>query len=1487
MRHNVNLDFTRQFGASLLLLLLLELIAISASLRNQTSIDELIRDKGSTSSSPTDYHESYKGTGMLRRRKSMGIRKARAEESNSDQADNGSEEDRASKPVDRSSTPEAIEHANRASNNVNRRIDTIRNRVNQIETMIADDHPHPLEKNLTPSSSVPLTYDVAATSPDTTDSSESRVSNENDEPRIGFSHNSTSIPEPQTQLSSASDLRWSRKNASQVGASKHEEDQIHDNSMNENHIDNKSGGQLAIDRVSSASEHLGDYEKRINRHSSGTPSYSSGTLETSQSQASSSILMPEWSPSENYQFFNELNAKNHDRSEYHINGPRSGNRFQNMTIVNTENDLAKSYSNLQPIPNRAPQRNSSPGVSQYSYSAFNYGKSSKDQQNRAPVTTTHPSLNLLEPQDEITEMPIRWPKEHRNEGLDPPSNELDSRYSLVRTLSPTTETPFSQYVVQGSKSIYPTQNQVDNEQVGSKKIKITDRSSTSNGDIHYSGNLDHRSTLHNITSDSNDSHIPSTSGALDSTFPSSSSSDSNYIDQSSSSNQLDHAYTRPGNNNDQYVDQNINFTNFSNQYQASNSDQRPTPSGSVQIQDFAGPSQTNYLGIQDQVSASPEETSPQITSYATSKKPQNIYSMNTNGIDLNSLLQRYQRQEQLLMAARQNQPTSRIIDNAEAAFNNYRRNFVDIPNRAQPIVGYPIRTPYTTNTEKALRWSTPSEGSMIEAFNIPTGMGQNTPFETTVGFENTPTGSDSSSPETQLYRSSKFKPVFLQDSQVIQSNLRDSNQRLSHLDVQPSNIIGVSSYFDPSSSNLYTPKGTINLGNGHHSYFNAGNNLRSPLYSPAAAMQIPSLIDPTASNSNRHSISQSETQQSTETKGSDSTDSSSLSGGMTRRRNYLNSLFKPSASSRYYYAPTLLSPITIASPTSLHSLYAPPISASAGSASDPSLNHIYSSSPQTTYMIATPTVTADAARQQYQLALAQAATMHQPHYMSATDTEMSESSLVPISPESGDMSASSSQSSSEVSESTSSNSSSGKSSGKGVVPWTNIASLLLGVLPFGILVASLLPAVSMTGRKKRELVEFRGRNYSDAFQWRPRSKVLAALAENLIDHNQKISRRSTSVNMTNGSLLTDILNLKDNTRASSEHRSLDTFQPEINATTLSSPLPTTTPIPLRFNRGVVAKLKKVTRNVINKLNPSTSNNLKLKHRSSTFSDISPLMLFKSPDFSSIIRNYIINRMINQTNRELSNSHSFLKSYQSKDHKHTDQPVSRKPETQPTLAPQMKNQTKSLVEHQKTIEDNLVGTIQSNKVEVLNSSLVSKHGQVVGITPKVEIVVLDSNVDVSKTNVSVEPQNNGYNEQLEVCLNQFLCRLASKLIESIKYTVTNGQRLKVNTTLEAPEPEQIEKVTKSHIHKVLDQIKAQDPFRSLIQKDTSLDDALVTDNRSTVQNTNRAKKKVTTSKREMLDKLYKNAVDNRCSSSYKCMELVEFQKLISMMKLRFD
>ncbi|KAG9508896.1 hypothetical protein GZH46_02597, partial [Fragariocoptes setiger] len=105
------------------------------------------------------------------------------------------------------------------------------------------------------------------------------------------------------------------------------------------------------------------------------------------------------------------------------------------------------------------------------------------------------------------------------------------------------------------------------------------------------------------------------------------------------------------------------------------------------------------------------------------------------------------------------------------------------------------------------------------------------------------------------------------------------------------------------------------------------------------------------------------------------------------------------------------------------------------------------------------------------------------------------------------------------------------SSSRNMSPWSGIAGLLLGILPFGILMASLLPSTIATGRKKRELELQKHLNRYLYSNTRGPSQVLSALIggsksaesssvfSNLLANNSTtmhtVSRRRSNLDISN------------------------------------------------------------------------------------------------------------------------------------------------------------------------------------------------------------------------------------------------------------------------------------------------------------------------------------------------------------------------------------
>lgn len=435
-------------------------------------------------------------------------------------------------------------------------------------------------------------------------------------------------------------------------------------------------------------------------------------------------------------------------------------------------------------------------------------------------------------------------------------------------------------------------------------------------------------------------------------------------------------------------------------------------------------------------------------------------------------------------------------------------------------------------------------------------------------------------------------------------------------------------------------------GQGYSGASSAGNNYSSGLYA-TSAVQSPTFYE---AGQQQKSSTDSASGSSELGAGRQQFLSSAGSGTPTYKRSYLNSLFKPTASSRYYYAPTILSPISLASPAAaMHSLYAPATLAAEPMSAASLSQQIYA--PADPYAQHSAAID-QAAAQQYQAYAAAGGFQPAPYI---TEPEMAESSLSPAdgssyAPEGSTGAGSSSSASSDAAES---NQSSSKS-GKGLTPWSSIASLLMGAIPFGILVSFLMPTLSVAGRKKREL-EFTGRNFSELLKWRPPSKVLKALISgfsqqdgllansSLAALNAELSKlglfgpatgpagppsaatstkyrslagRSASAKMTTpaSAWLHQSRHLYDRSNSSNDlagtgYQLLPSSETaDSTSTTLSSPIPSTTPMPnltpmvgnstaAAQTNGVKAKVWKAI-SVLNNLIVTHAQNIKRKHRSS-------------------------------------------------------------------------------------------------------------------------------------------------------------------------------------------------------------------------------------------------------------------------------------------------
>lgn len=139
-----------------------------------------------------------------------------------------------------------------------------------------------------------------------------------------------------------------------------------------------------------------------------------------------------------------------------------------------------------------------------------------------------------------------------------------------------------------------------------------------------------------------------------------------------------------------------------------------------------------------------------------------------------------------------------------------------------------------------------------------------------------------------------------------------------------------------------------------------------------------------------------------------------------------------------------------------------------------------------------------------------------------------------------------------------------------------------------------------------------------------------------------------------------------------------------------------------------------------------------------------------------------------------------------------------------------------------------------------------------------------------------------NEQLEVCLRQFLCRLAEKLNKNLKSSLASQAEAK-NSTLA---PDNLERLTKRYIRQLIGQIEAEQPSVRLSSNwaSKSRDESKGTKQQQQ-RHSDWAKKNE--EEEDIVDSLYRSAMQNECSSRYNCVELIQLERTLARMKLRFN
>lgn len=675
------------------------------------------------------------------------------------------------------------------------------------------------------------------------------------------------------------------------------------------------------------------------------------------------------------------------------------------------------------------------------------------------------------------------------------------------------------------------------------------------------------------------------------------------------------------------------------------------------------------------------------------------------------------------------------------------------------------------------------------------------------------------------------------------------------------------------------------------------------------------------------------------------------------KRSY--SLFKPTASSRYFYAPSYgtLSPFALASSpaTAYQSAYANTDPAALQSAwqqlyaAAAQKQYAYAALPPGAYTAATaasaPQSTIDQGQQ------------YQTQYIA--DPEMAESSLVPATsggaldpsslfsvagssayatPHFGASTMSAGQQQQQDASGSGSGDSSGaasESKGKSMTPWTNIAGLLLGILPFGILMASLLPAVTVTGRKKREL-EIGGRNFSDLLKWRAPSKVLETLmlgpqqqdagsslasiigeqwaqlmgsrsTNDRIEDEERSSRRRSLVS---GGPFSGIQRTK---KSSSIVQQNSTSIAESTSAALNSTSNSLAKDQQQQQQeaGLVKSKVKKALSALNNFITAAQTNIKRKHRSSLIDSqwISPLsslksslrleQLFNMTDFKRQLASAIQAKAIATQNQILQQQQQQVKQlqkYLNKTNLTSLGALRLSPQSQPLRQPvavvqEMPAKTPSLTNNsiQSSERSDIPKSATAITTEAATTAIPSTASTTATEPASIAITVMEppsrSRVEASlvvadrpvepikaalNESASAVTANNSTRHRLEVCLNQFLCRLTVKLNKSLKSAPIATATANSNETLSA---DQLERITKRYINQLVEQIEAEHPNVSL-----SVNRSVDGSQKSPMQH------QVSDS---ALDVLYKNAMRNQCSLMYNCLELIQLEKMLSKMKLKFS
>lgn len=1595
---------------------------------------------------------------------------------------------------------EGIVQMHRAARNAQRKMDLVSGRLEQIESLIAEDHRpdnsrhsnYTDNNNLESGSSSENSYDLALDSQSSNsppigsnnnnvDSTaqnvveqkwSASVPNENDSDIMsgrlinnhyaGNKNKSTSLNDnvewspPVNQIKSVIPTRQTNQNMYSV----------RDNNLNLNDNDGQSRRDSTID-ADQINEQQESAESNLNNNNNNNSNDQMGSHSMARSNhtneryypqttesTASSMLGSDWSPNQNYNFFNELNAKNHNTNDQHLksssliktsnnnnsnnNGavafrPSSnkGNKFQDMTVVNSETDLLNSFSTQQqhslpeiavqypmtttspmltPLttttsttttttkrPEQVNNNNNRRSNSIFTYTASNYGRSSKDQ-SRAGITTNQitTSPDIYEPRAQIgpemssaqtsydsindtnrysQERPIQWPlfaSSYSNNQQQQQTDSTNQRYPTQQVAN-----NYNQMLTQESGHSETIQPKTSGPEEDGNLIPIDNRqqASFSNNNNNNQGNNNYQMGGTNINrqlsfQEENNYYNPTTDQSMYVT-------PSSYQARPNINSQMDDLYqessTEPtyDKNKDYYT-----TNGYNTNYQTNNNN--------------------NNLDRQQQLS--------RMAAAIVANNP------SLNNVDIESLLSKYQQHQrklasQLLTQNRQQQ-----------------QQFLNVPLDSPSVGAYANSYSPSSSISRAFYTTTPYEQQQTHSVNkrYSPEMQMNSylnynrqiqPYTNSLINASDNTYSDSiqlpsdlisyttTSPQYQapLYSTNYDNNV----GQTIYSNNNNNNRALrayykaltsAAAAAAATNAIPKSYYDSNQAYNLYQ-QASPSLYSNNNNNFSSGSGA---LYA-TAAMNNPTFYDISSGRQQQPSIDSYSTsatnniittnqqldlsgagsgatlqqQQTSQASSLLNGNNQQYSSGNTQqatsgattsttgyKRGYLNSLFKPTASSRYYYTPTILSPISLASPTTVHSLYAPATIAAAET-----IPSIYAAPNPYSYIQAQHPSAVDQSAQ-YQ-AFAAAANSLQPHYM---DPDMAESSLV--SSDSQTTGAMGSENDASSNNNNGSGNNNSKSNGKGMAPWTNIAGLLLGILPFGILMASLLPAVTVAGRKKRELDFITARNFSDLLNWRAPSKVLNALIA---------QQNSSSLNLTNAS---DIINeqLASFTSNKNKHssfnsksnynrrRSLGTsgssfidrllIQPNGNGITMGDRsntsnnlvynlTPPTESSSMNNNYttssvngstvGVKAKVKKA----ISALNSfiTAAQNIKRKHRSSIIENQwnIPSMfknflkfenLFNLEEFKRQLASVAHTGVVlaqqkqqlqatqlhnNNDNNSISKEKKFDNNYQTTSLTKKVNPISIKSDIKSSSGDYHNTTTSILATTTTTplISINVTDSDEVNNNYINRAQVSSPFGKDLDTASSSINKQIDptmgkeyystSNVltDGKKPEFNNQKQNdlikleretmdNSTKRHLEVCLNQFLCRLTVKLNKSLKNslitnmattndsqqspTLYNQQNKKSFTQ---PNPDQLERITKKYINQLIEQIEAENPSVLSNLQSTSISNKTGYNNEADIQ------------KNSGLDLLYMNAMKNQCSLMYNCIELNQLEKTLSKMKLKFS